>query len=118
MAATMLLLIAMLASMCVQLKCKPGIARLVSIVSFVILALVAGSLLRDWWQHDRTQHGVVVVSEVAARKGASNDHPESFNQPLSEGTEFSVVNGRDGWLHVQVGDKGMGWIPERDAVVW
>ena len=118
MTATILLLLAMLASMCVQVKYKPTIARVVSIVSFVTLALVAGSLFRDWWQHEGVEHGVVVVSEVEARKGASNNHPVSFNQALMEGTEFTVIKGMDGWLHVQVGNKGRGWIPERDAVTW
>lgn len=117
-AATLFLVLAMLASICVQLKYRPASARIVAIVSFCLLTLIAGSLLRDWWQNDAVRHGIVVATEVTARKGASNDHPASFNQALAEGTEFTVEGERDGWLLVRVGEKGEGWIPQRDCVVW
>ncbi len=85
----------------------------------VVLSLVfCFSTAVDWYRFDGTKHGVVVVDRSVARKGNSDTYEPAFTQPLSEGTEFIVVEQRGDWLLVRVGQSAEGWIPESVAVVY
>jgi hypothetical protein len=52
---------------------------------------------------------------VIARKGNSDSYEPAFTQPLSEGTEFRVVEVRSGWLNARISEDQTGWIRQRDA---
>jgi len=92
--------------------------RRVSAALAVLSVLLAISTARDWQRFERTTHGVVVADESTARKGNSDNYEPAFTEPLAEGTEFTLLDSRDDWLHVRLGASGDGWIAARDAVVY
>lgn len=104
------------------LAAQAGIrAVLLRRVGYVVLTatvLVSASAARDWWSIEQTVHGVVVVSESTARKGSSESYEPAFNKPVTEGTEFVVIDRKDGWLHARIAAVGTGWLPERHCVTW
>ena len=94
------------------------ILRRISYVLMGVLVLFAVSLGRDWFNFEWTKHGVIVVAESTARKGGSQSYEPAFNRPLTEGTEFTVLQQLDGWLNVQLGETGRCWIESNDCVTY
>lgn len=86
-----------------------------AVVAFV---LVAGSLLRDWYNFEWTSHGVITVAECTARKGGSQTYEPAFTQPLAEGTEFTVIQEQNDWLNIQIADSGEAWISKTECVTY
>lgn len=84
-------------------------------VLFITLLLTASAAL-DWYRHDVVRSGVVVVSEVEARKGNAESFAPAFSTALEEGVEFTLLEERGGWLHIRLRTGPEGWIP-RDAAV-
>jgi len=69
------------------------------------------SVLVDWQVEGRKQAGVVLADEVIVRKGDSETYDPKFQQPLHEGTEFTVLESRGDWLLIELADGKTGWIP-------
>lgn len=69
------------------------------------------SVLVDWQVEGREQAGVVLADEVIVRKGDSETYDPKFQQPLHEGTEFTVLESRGDWLLIELADGKTGWIP-------
>jgi tetratricopeptide (TPR) repeat protein len=65
------------------------------------------------WRNRR--EGVVTVKEVVARRGDGEMYESSFQEPLHDGTEFNVLDEREGWYLIQLSNGGTGWIPVDSA---
>lgn len=117
-ATTILLGIVLMSSLAAQLGWHPLMLRRLSYVTATITLLSGISLARDWISIEQTRHGVVVIAETTARKGAAESFEPVFNQPLVEGTEFITLDENPEWLNVRIGDLGEGWIPKRDGVTY
>lgn len=59
--------------------------------------------------------GVITIKEITARQGDGENYPQSFKEPLHEGTEFDLLEHRLGWFHIKLSDDSDGWIPESSA---
>ena len=59
--------------------------------------------------------GVITTQQVVARQGDGQGYPESFKDPLHEGTEFDLIEHRPGWFHIRLSDGSDGWIPDNTA---
>jgi hypothetical protein len=55
--------------------------------------------------------GVIVAEEVVARKGDSETYEPSFQEPLHAGTEWTLVERRGDWFHVELPDSRRCWLP-------
>lgn len=63
--------------------------------------------------------GVVLAREVVARKGDGESYAPSFNAPLHAGTEFILLEQRDGWSEVSLPDGQRTWLPNQSfALLW
>ena len=88
------------------------------------LALTVGFLLSvasaawDWHRFDRITHGVVVEESAVVRKGNSESYESAFTKPVTEGTEFRVLDRRSDWLQVEFSGIGTGWLPTGSAVTY
>jgi hypothetical protein len=69
------------------------------------------SVLLDWQVEGRRSTGVVLADEVIVRRGDGETYDPKFQQPLHEGTEFTVVESRGDWLLIELADGKTGWIP-------
>ena len=83
-----------------------------------LTAVLALSVAYDWNRFDNVAHGVIVAPEVVARKGNAVSYEPAFNDELTEGTEFRVVERRGDWLLIRLPGDGEGWIESKAAVVY
>ena len=72
----------------------------------------------DWYRFERLEHGVVIVDEVTARKGNSENYEPAFTEAVREGAEFQVLERRGDWLRIRLGTSGDAWVERRDVVTY
>ena len=58
--------------------------------------------------------GVILAREVVARKGDSDSYAPSFTDPLHAGTEFKLLQQRQGWTEIQLPDGQTCWLPNQE----
>ncbi len=68
------------------------------------------SLLLDNYQQKNNQRGVIVADEIIARQGDGENYPKSFERPLHAGTEFQLLESRNGWFHIELANGQDAWI--------
>jgi len=86
-------------------------------IAFVLLfsVLFSTSLLVDALVLRKIKPGVIVSTEVTARKGNSSTYEPSFRDPLHAGTEFVLVEGRGDWYHIALADGRRCWVPKAEV---
>lgn len=72
------------------------------------------SLSLTFYQLRNEQYGVILTREVIARKGDGESYSPSFTDPLHAGTEFKLLQQRQGWAEIQLPDKQTCWLPNQD----
>ncbi len=88
-----------------------------AVVGAAIALLLAFSAGYDWYRYEAVTHGVVVRDDVIARKGNAATYEPAFTEPLSEATEFRLIERRGDWLLVGLSG-GKGWVREADVVLY
>jgi hypothetical protein len=88
-----------------------------SLAGLCLLAWVAlgASVIIDLRAASAPGEGVVTAEEVVVRKGNGEGYDPQFEQPLTDGVEFELLEQRDEWLHIRLPDGQEGWIPLADA---
>jgi len=89
-----------------------GYAALPCLVVWLTLGV---SLASEVTVQSKDREGVLVVREAIVRKGNGDGFEPQFAQPLHEGVEFSVLERRRDWLHVELPDGKAGWIRAAQA---
>ncbi len=102
----------------VALFWRPRLSARLAMVGVAITLLLASSAGYDWYRYEAITHGVVVQAEVIARKGDAASYEPAFTEPLSEGTEFRLVERRGEWLLARLPGGEEGWVPEADVVLY
>ena len=59
--------------------------------------------------------GIILSSEVTARKGDGDNYAEAFLKPLPAGTEFTVLETRGDWLKVELTTGNKCWLKTSDV---
>ncbi len=62
--------------------------------------------------------GVVIVDAIEARKGPSYAYAKSFNETLRDGLEFVVIENREAWKRIRLGDGRECWVPASQVEEW
>ena len=65
----------------------------------------------------QTSHGVIVFDEAIVRKGNGVNYAPLFNEAISEGVEFEIIEKRPDWLHILLPNGSKGWVKEESAQV-
>lgn len=84
-------------------------------ISGLAAMLFVSSLL---WEHSvsvRNRAGVVVATEVIARKGDGYSYQPSFNDPLYGGTEFKLIENRSKWYEIELRNGQRCWVPAKSV---
>lgn len=84
-------------------------------VSAALSLMFLASILVELSDLKKHRPGVIVAQEVVARKGDSETYEASFKEPLHSGTEFTLVEDRGEWLHLELIDSRRCWIPAKAA---
>lgn len=86
--------------------------RLMALAScgFVTLLLLL-SLLATHRAWDNPVDGVVLDRELMARQGDGFIYDQAFTTPLHAGTEFSLLEQKNNWMHVRLLDGSRCWLP-------
>ncbi len=62
-----------------------------------------------------THYGVIIADSTVARQGDGDNYPASYTEPLHNGTEFILLQERQNWLKVELGNGDITWIKRNDA---
>ena len=92
--------------------------RGLALAALAISLLLASSAAYDWRRFEWIQRGVIIRDDVIARKGNAASYKPAFDQPLSETTEFRVLERRGEWLLIRLEGGQEGWIKSDAAVVF
>lgn len=98
-------------SLGVKLVVKRPILKRAAWVGGVVAVLFLASLSIETLAQQHSNLGVIVKPDVTARKGNSNSYKPSFTEPLHAGTEFSILEERSDWVHVELMDERRCWLP-------
>jgi hypothetical protein len=99
----------------VNLFLRKSLLKWSVIVLMMLSVLFAGSLIIEQIHLQKTVPGVVISSEVIARKGNSESYDKSFKDPLHAGTEFTVIEKRGTWFQIELLDSRTCWVPASDV---
>ena len=116
--ATVLLTVLCLSSLLNQFLAPHQILNRLTVFVGVLFVVAAISATWDWQRYDQTTSGVVVLKEIEARKGNSESYEAAFTAPLSEGSEFVVLEERTDWLNIRIPGLDTAWIPSGAAAVF
>ena len=75
-------------------------------VFFLLSLLASSSSLKS------KQEGVI-VENATARQGDSESYAPSFETPLHQGTEFTILEERPNWIQVRLSDDRECWLPTK-----
>ena len=91
---------------------KPAFNTL--IIAFVLLLVFpAISLTAKIYQQEYKVKGVIVVKEVEAYSGPSEEYLHAFT--LHEGADISIEQVRGDWYEIKLGDNLKGWLKKEAA---
>jgi tetratricopeptide (TPR) repeat protein len=82
---------------------------------FLLSLMIGGSLVAETILLYREIPGVILDSEVIARKGNSQNYAPSFTEPLHAGTEFNLLEKRDNWFYIELPDSRTCWVPAKSV---
>ncbi|MCU0600697.1 MAG: hypothetical protein MUE70_15730 [Desulfobacterales bacterium] len=86
--------------------------------SVIVLSIMIGvSLIAEAVSLHREVPGVILDSEVVARKGNSENYAPSFTEPLHAGTEFYLIEKRGNWDYIELPDSRTCWVPEKSVAM-
>jgi hypothetical protein len=94
---------------------RSGKLKAVLIVISVISGLLLASLVVEIAGGAGYGEGVIIDEQVTARKGDARTYQPSFTEPLREGTEFQLLEKREGWYHIELANGKRCWIPSSSA---
>jgi len=94
---------------------KQGLLNFFLIISIIVVILFAGSLFFEITKTSSEHPGVVLATELIARKGDSDTYEKSFQEPLHAGTEFILIEERRNWYEVELKDGRTCWIQTKDV---
>lgn len=80
--------------------------------------LFASSAWMIHTQNTAVQYGVIVAEAAPVRKGNGASYALQFPRPLHSGAEFTVLERRGSWLHIQLENGANGWIRQAFAALW
>ena len=92
--------------------------RRLTLSGMVVTLLLGFSAGYDAFRFQPDRCGVVTDAEVIARKGPDEGFQPAFTQPLTEGTEFRLLERRDQWLSIRLPGNRDAWIEGQAAVVY
>ena len=97
----------------VRLFASKALPRWPLVAVGVVGGLLLASLVTETVAERRRVPGVVLASEVVARKGDGGTYEPSFKEPLHAGTEFALLETRQDWRRIRLPDGKECWVPAR-----
>jgi hypothetical protein len=61
--------------------------------------------------------GVITAHSVEARKGPAYAYAPTFAQALHDGLEFTLIDVRETWIHIELADGRRCWIPRSQSIL-
>jgi len=92
--------------------------RSAAFVGFALALLFTASATLTWADQASGEHGAITDDDTRLLQWPSDEADLAYEQPLHDGDEFTVLQGRDGWLKIRVADRYEGWVPAGRAIVW
>ena len=85
------------------------------VLTGVFLAALGASAAADHWGQQRQIEGVIIADDVVVRKGYSEYYEPQFEQMLSQGVEFRLLESHQdaagtAWYRIELRDGKTGWL--------
>ena len=90
----------------------------VAIVGVALTLLLLFSAGYDWYRFEKTVQGVIIRPEVIARKGNGTTYEPAFTEPLTEGSEFRLIERRGAWSLIRLPGGEEGWVEDETIVLY
>ncbi|MFC1763722.1 hypothetical protein ACFL6U_16815 [Planctomycetota bacterium] len=110
-----ILFVVLWAMLLVHLRYRRRWSLVVNTVIVVLLLLCLGLLIKA--QYRQGKQGVVVASEIVARKGPGYHYNSAFLEPLHSGLECDRQETRGPWSRISLQDGRECWVPTRQ-ITW
>ena len=92
-----------------------GPVTVTMVICGLLTVLFFISVFVEYNNQRNINYGVITAAEVIARQGDGQNYPQSFKDPLHEGTEFQLLESRSMWFHIKLTDDSTAWIPSDSA---
>ena len=99
----------------VKARKRPAPAVAVAVLMLLCTVCLGGSVAYEQTTADSTAFGVVTAHQTVARQGDSETYPESYAEPLHSGTEFKLLEKRQGWYKIILGNDDVTWVKANDV---
>lgn len=83
--------------------------------SLITITLLLATSLSVEYFDPPAPAGVIVAPEVVARQGDGHNYQPSFTAPLHAGTEFTLLENRKSWFHVELKDGRQCWLAAQSS---
>ncbi len=95
------------------IKKRPAPLLAVITISLLCTAAFSGSVAFD--SFNNTNYGVVTADQTIARQGDGENYPVSYAEPLHSGTEFRLLEKRQDWMKIELGNGDTTWVSDNDV---
>lgn len=85
--------------------------------STFVSVMFCSSLAFEEYTLSKIRPGVIIKNETTARKGNSETYEPSFKEPVHAGTEFTLIEDRGDWYHVELADARTCWVRSDDVAL-
>ncbi len=99
----------------IKTRKHPAPAVMVAVLMLFCTLCLTGSVTYERINSDRLAYGVITAHQTVARQGDSDTYPESYTEPLHSGTEFKLLEKRQGWYKIMLGNDDITWVKANDT---
>lgn len=94
---------------------KSGILKALTVLSAVVAIALGGSYLVSSFKLNVETAGVVIKQQTMVRKGPGTSYEPMYSQPISEGTEFKLLEVQGEWWRIKLANDDEVWIKAIEA---
>lgn len=96
---------------------RSALLKTIAAMSLTVTIALGGSYLVTAYELHLVTAGVVVQQQSQVRKGPGFGYEPVYEQPLPEGTEFTLLEKQGDWWKVKLANSDDGWIKAADAEI-
>ncbi|MCG8336634.1 MAG: hypothetical protein MJE63_19170 [Proteobacteria bacterium] len=94
---------------------KFGILKALTVLLAVATIALGGSYLKSSFELNVETAGVVIKQQTMVRKGPGTSYEPMYSQPISEGTEFRLLEVQGEWWRIKLANDDEVWIKAIEA---
>lgn len=94
---------------------KSSLLKAFTVLSAFFTIAIGGSYLMSAFELNAETAGVVIKQQTMVRKGPGTSYEPMYSQPISEGTEFKLLEVQGEWWRIKLANHDEVWIKAIEA---